>query len=80
MSYRLTHPVIASLDHPLFACGGKRVKQLNLKAIPLALPLTNEKSKVLACKSKSDFGLRRTPGGRIGRFRCVEEIPQLLLN
>jgi hypothetical protein len=20
----LTHPVIASLDHPLFACGGKR--------------------------------------------------------
>jgi hypothetical protein len=20
----LTHPVIAALDHPLFACGGKR--------------------------------------------------------
>jgi len=22
-----THPVYAALDHPLFACGGKRVKK-----------------------------------------------------
>ncbi|HZY36571.1 MAG TPA: hypothetical protein VFE53_07980 [Mucilaginibacter sp.] len=27
MSAGLTHPVIALLDHPLFACGGKRVTQ-----------------------------------------------------
>jgi hypothetical protein len=25
----ITHPVIATLDHPLFAFGGKRVKQQN---------------------------------------------------
>jgi hypothetical protein len=23
----LTHPAVASLDHPLFACGGKRVEE-----------------------------------------------------
>jgi len=44
----LTHPVIASLDHPLFACGGKRVaampwilslfgKRKEIKMVPLKL-------------------------------------------
>jgi hypothetical protein len=31
MSAGLTHPVVASLDHPLFACGGKRVAAINFK-------------------------------------------------
>jgi len=26
-----THPVVASLDHPLFTCGGKRVWEGNIK-------------------------------------------------
>jgi hypothetical protein len=40
MSEELTHPVIASLDHPLFAFGGKR----GLNAFILTVFLSNEGS------------------------------------
>jgi len=32
MSAGQTHPVIAALDHPLFACGGKRVAAIKFKS------------------------------------------------
>jgi len=33
IEYYSTHPVFASLDHPLFACGGKRVKKKERKPL-----------------------------------------------
>jgi hypothetical protein len=39
MSAGLTHPVVASLGHPLFAFGGKRVKQVRQKC---SYPLSRE--------------------------------------
>jgi hypothetical protein len=31
--YESAHPVYASLDHPLFACGGKRVEKFIIKLL-----------------------------------------------
>ena len=41
--YESTHPIYASLDHPLFACGGKRVEKIIIKLLFfLKLPLSSE--------------------------------------
>jgi hypothetical protein len=45
----LTHPICASLDHPLFAYGGKRVKKgkwPSKPSLPLAEERVNERSDV----------------------------------
>ena len=51
-----THPVFASLDHPLFAFGGKRVSELIIELRQPSLSLAKER-----VDKRSDVGGEYSP-------------------
>jgi len=50
----ITHPVVAALDHPLFACGGKRELKNFQPSLPLAGERVDQRS-VVGVSKQRDF-------------------------